>query len=251
MTVLAELDGVPITCEDFIAHLKFSNQYNDLMDRYIRGRVTVRAAESRGITATPDEVQRAADDFRRCLGLHRARETREWLHKNGITAEAFETLITEHLLVQKLMAAVADAAAVEAYFRSNAPKFETVDLRRMVVEGENKARELSMILDEGESDFESLCREHSLDEETRKDGGAVRGVRRGQLPQAVEEKVFTAAEGGVVGPFRLNGRGRYEIIRVDRRTPPRLDDAAREWAAEELYREWMAERMAEAAVDIH
>lgn len=189
-----------------------------------------------------------ADDFRRCIGLHRAKETHEWIERIGITPEDFETFITEHVFKKKMIDTLTTEEAVAAYFNLNAPRFDTADIKHIVVEGREKAMEFIALLDEEPENFDEFAREYSLDDETKNTGGYIPEVRRGILPDEVEAKVFNASADDILGPFQVGEEELYEIIRVTAIHPARLDKSAREKISEAIYDEWLNERLKEHSV---
>lgn len=248
MEPLARIDDETITGSDFLGYLKLSNQYPHLMERMIRRKVLVHAARRRRLDAGPEEIQRAADDFRRCMGLHRALDARRWLAQSDLTPDDFERFIVEHVLVTKLVDLLVAPENIEDYFRRNRPRFESVDLVHIMVEDEATAQEIASIVRETPEEFEALARRHSLDADTRDEGGRIAELRRGSLPEEIEGRVFAAGPGDILGPFALHDSDVYEIIRVDARRPPVLDDATRERIAELIQDEWLAEQIREHSV---
>ncbi|QTA89934.1 peptidylprolyl isomerase [Desulfonema magnum] len=248
MSTLLKIDEEAISADQFIKFLKFSNEFSELMKKLIRNKVTVHAAKKRGITVSTEEVQQMADDFRRCIGLHRAKETHEWIERIGITPEDFETFITEHVFKKKMIDTLTTEEAVAAYFNLNAPRFDTADIKHIVVEGREKAMEFIALLDEEPENFDEFAREYSLDDETKNTGGYIPEVRRGILPDEVEAKVFNASADDILGPFQVGEEELYEIIRVTAIHPARLDKSAREKISEAIYDEWLNERLKEHSV---
>jgi peptidylprolyl isomerase len=248
MKPLAHIDDESISESDFLAYLKLSNQYPHLMERMIRRKVLAHAARRRRLNADPEEIQQAADDFRRCMGLHRALDSRRWLAQSNLTPEDFERFIAEHVLVTKLVDLLVAPENIEDYFRRNRPRFESVDMVHVMLEDEAAAGEIAAIVRETPDQFEELAQRYSLDAETRDAGGRIADVRRGSLPEEIEGRVFAAEPGDILGPFPLHDSDVYEIIRVDARRPAVLDDDTRERIAELIQEEWLARQIREHSV---
>jgi parvulin-like peptidyl-prolyl isomerase len=219
-------------------------------DRIIRDKITVHEAKKKGITVSTEEVQQEADDFRRVATLHRAQETQEWLDKTGLTLDDFEAFVTERIYKKKMVETITSDQAIEEYFKLNSPKFDSVDIRHIVVDSEAKAKELMSLVSDDPESFGQLAREHSLDNETRKTGGLIGGVRRGVLPDEVSAKVFNASAGDVVGPFQLGEGYFYEIVQVTAMNPATLDDATKDEIGELIYNEWLGARMQEHNISV-
>jgi parvulin-like peptidyl-prolyl isomerase len=250
MTVAIKINDEVISAEQFVNILKMSNEFPLLAEKIIRDKITVQEAKKKGIRVSTDEVQQEADDFRRVLALHRAKDTQEWMDKRGLTLDEFEAFVTERIFKKKMVETIANEPAVEEYFKLNSPKFDSVDIRHIVVDTEAKAKELLSLLGEEPESFAELAKEHSLDSETRKTGGQIGGVRRGVLPDEVSAKVFNASVGDVVGPLELGDGYFYEIIQVTAVNPAALDDSTKEEIGELLYSEWLDARLQEHSVVI-
>ncbi len=249
-TVVAKIDDEVISGEQFIKFLKFSNEFPDLIKRFIRGKVTVHAAKKRGVEISTYEVQEAADNFRRCLGLHRAKETQEWLDGMGISADEFETFITEHIYKKKMVDILVTNETVKKYFQLNSPKFDTVDIRHIIVESKEKAGELTALLTEEPESFDELAKTYSLDDETNHIGGQISGAQRGSLPDEIDARIFNAAPGDILGPLQVDGEDIYEIIQISAIHPAKLEDATKEKISQAIYEEWLEARLKEHTVSI-
>lgn len=256
MNPILQIDDEYITAEDFIKFLKLNNEFPDLIEKMIRHKITIRAAAKKGITVGPEELQQSADDFRRCFGLHRAKDTQEWMDGIGIADEDFELFLREQIYQKKLNEMLFNPESLESYFRMNAPQFDTADIQHIVVENEAKAKEIMALLEEepengkGESlfattPFEQFIALYSLDDETKSIGGHIKGVKRGMLPPVVEDKVFNGHEGEIIGPFTLSGIKAFEIIKINAVHKACLNDSVKEKVYEQIYENWIHQRMSE------
>jgi len=247
MSTVVKIDEEVISAEQFVKILKLTNEFPEMIRKIVRDKVTVHAAKKKGIAIPTPEVQQMADDFRRCGGLHRAKDTQEWMDGIGISLDEFESFITEQLYKKRMLETIVTDKSVEAYFKLNSPKFDSVDIRHIVVEGEEKAKELIALIEEEPESFDELVKEHSLDEETKENGGLIKGVLRGALSSDVDAKIFNAAEGVILGPFRLD-EDLCEIILIAAKKTAKLDDSTKTKIGELLYDEWLAARVKEHAV---
>lgn len=245
MNPILQIDDEYISAEEFIRFLKLNNEFPDLMDKLIRNKITVHAAKKKGITVSPEDMQQTADDFRRCFGLHRAKETQEWMDSVGIGHEDFETFITEMVYRKKMSDTILSQESVEEYFRLNAPLFDTADIRHIVVQSQARAKEIIALLEEEPERFEEFVLKYSLDDESKAIGGSLTGIRRGMLPPAVEDRVFNGAENDIIGPYALNGNQLYEIIRITAIHRACLNDGVREKISESMFENWIAQRLSE------
>lgn len=247
---VARIDDEFITAEDFVKILKLDNTFNGLIERILIAKLTARVARASGITVTPAEIQERADQFRRAEGLHRAQDTRAYLDDLGVTLEDLERYITENLYREKMLAHVTRREAIETYFRSHSPKFDSIEISHITVDSEGKARELIAALRDDPGQFTDLAREHSLDLDTRDKAGYVGKVLRGALPAEVEAKLFNAPPGALLGPFISDDGGIYEIFRIDTVHPATLDATTERDVKRMVQDEWVAARAQDHRLEV-
>ncbi len=248
MSNVIKVDDEAISAEQFVKLLKFSNEFSELAEKIIRNKVTVHAAKKRGIKVSTSEVQQETDDFRRYLGLHRAKNTQEWMDSIGISLDEFESLMEERVYRKKMVSSITTDAAVEEYFKLNSPKFDTLELKHIIVDNAGEAKELAAMLEDEPESFDKFAAEHSLDNETKDSGGRIGTVQRGTLPDEINAKVFNAAEGNIVGPFKLEGQELYELFQVIKKKPAKLDASVKTKVADAIYNEWLGARMQDHSV---
>jgi hypothetical protein len=96
------------------------------------------------------------------------------------------------------------AAEVQAYFERNRRRYEQPERRRVrhiLCENEEKARSMAEKARSGQP-VGDLARQFSTDAGSRGAGGDLGLLRRGELAGAVEDLVFVAETGQVLGPVR-------------------------------------------------
>ena len=79
--------------------------------------------------------------------------------------------------------------------------------------------------DSSEKSFEQVAEELSIDEATKSTGGLREAVVEGQSEPALDEQIFAAPEGELVGPFETDAG--FYVIRVEKTVPAEttpLDD---------------------------
>jgi parvulin-like peptidyl-prolyl isomerase len=236
MTTIVRIDDEIIGIDQFVRILKFTGQFQTLLEQFVREKLAVRAAKKRGIAVAPDEVQERADQFRRIRGLHRATETNRYLDTLGVSLDEFESFITDSLYQEKMMDEVCSDKAVEEYFKLNSPRFDSIEVSHIVVDTEGK--EMASILREEPELFAEMAREHSI-ASTREQGGVIGKVLRGSLKADIEGKVFSAAVGDLLGPFPSGDRLFYEIFLVTAKNPAVLDGETAAEVRRLLREEWL------------
>jgi parvulin-like peptidyl-prolyl isomerase len=248
MTAILRIDDEVIGIDQFVRILKFTGQFEALIEQFVRERLTVRAAKKRGIAVAPDEIQQRADQFRRVKGLHRATDTNRYLDTLGVSLDEFESFITDSLYQEKMIDQVCSAKAVEEYFKLNSPRFDSIEVSHIVLDTEGKAKEMASILREEPEAFAEMAREHSI-ASTREHGGVIGKVLRGSLKADIEGKVFNAAVGELLGPFPSADRSFYEIFLVTAKKPAALDEETAAEVRRLLREEWLAARAREHVIE--
>jgi peptidylprolyl isomerase len=249
MTTIAKIDGEAITSDEFVRLLKFSGKFDALVEDVVKDRLTVQAAKKQGIVVTTEEVQERADELRRAWGLHRARETHEFLETMGVTLDDFESYVTDTVYEEKVIADICTDAAVEEYFKLNSPKFDSIEVSHIVVDSEGTAKELAASLQDDPDSFAELAEEHSV-ADTGSTGGHIGKVMRGSLQTEVEGKVFNAAAGELLGPFPSGDGSFFEIFKVDAKRSANLDDDTAAAVRKLLYQDWLQARAQEHNIEV-
>jgi parvulin-like peptidyl-prolyl isomerase len=248
MTPIVKIDGAAIEVADFIRILKLTGQYEGLIEQLVRDRLTVKAAKKMGLRVSEEEIQERADQFRRVRGLHRAADTNKYLDAMHVSLDEFEAFIIDSLYQDKMMDRVCSDQAVDSYFKLHSPKFDTIEISHMVLDGEGKAKEMISVLSEDPDSFEEMAREHSI-ADTRERGGLIGKVLRGSMRADVEAKVFNAAVGDLLGPFVSADRSVFEIFRINAKHPARLDDDTRTEVKRLLREDWLRARAQEHVIE--
>ena len=250
MTIIAKINDEEISAYDFVKILKLNDKFDELIEEIMVDKLAVAAAKKQGISVPVEEVQERADQIRRVLGLHRAKDTNEYLDSMGISLDEFEKHIVEGIYKETVEAKVCTQQAIEDYFSLHSPKFDSVDISHMVLDSEGKAREIMALLEDDPEGFDELAREHSLDDETSDNGGAVGKVSRGTMEGEIEAKLFNAEPGEVIGPFRSSDGLIYEIFMVTEKHPAKLDDATVKEVHKLIYDEWLEARAQEHRLEV-
>ncbi len=250
MSLLVKLNDEEITADFLIKYLKVSGQFQEIMDKLLSERITVHIARGKDLAVSDEEVQEHIDQVRRIMGLHRAKDTLEYIDSLGFTVDEYGEYIRDDLLRNKMLNIVCSEENIEEYFKLNSPKFDTVQLRHILVTSEGQARELVALLEDDPDAFEEMAQEHSLSMDTARAGGSLGAVTRDMLSEELEAKVFNAADGDILGPFEGGEGLTFEIFKVDEKRNAELDKKTSDAIAQILQGEWIQARLGEHQVDI-
>ena len=107
---------------------------------------------------------------------------------------------------------------VERFYDANIEQFETPETRDVRVILNPDAAEIDAAIEElGDAptpeDWEKVAKQYSTDEATKSQGGLRRAVAEGQNEPALDEAIFSAETGEVVGP--IEGESGCYVIQVE------------------------------------
>lgn len=133
-----------------------------------------------------------------------------------------------------VQAAVTDAALQAAYDEkyTNAPAAKEYSAQHILVDSEEKAKELKGQIDGG-ADFAELAKSNSTDTGSAVNGGDLGWFGVGMMVKPFEDAVIAAAPGTVVGPVQTDfGWHLIKLNEVRDATKPTIDEVREELAAE-------------------
>lgn len=249
MSELVKLNDELITSDYLIKYLKFNDQFEEMMEKVLSDRITVHIARQNNVTVSDQELQERIDQLRRVQGLHRAKDTLEYIESLGFTVDEFGDYIRDELLKAKMLDIVCSDEAVNDYFKLHSPQFDTLELRHILVDSEGKARELIAILEDDPDAFAEMAMELSISTDTAKSGGSLGTVMRGMLADEIEAKVFNASAGDIVGPYESGDGLTYEIFRVDDKQNAELNAKTTDAIKTILRRDWIQAKLGEHQIE--
>jgi len=195
-------------------------------------------ARSASLVVTTEELQKAADSFRRAHGLLTAAATQTWLTGRGLSIEEFEAGLEEDLLAAKVRQQVT-SEQVEPYWRANQAGFERLRLVLVKVGREELARELASQVREEGRQLADVVRAHGLE--------LYRGERfRKELGGPLALALASAPVGQLVGPVATAHD--FTLAVVEDRRPAELNDPTRRLLERELFEAWLAECLQHATL---
>jgi parvulin-like peptidyl-prolyl isomerase len=235
-TAIASLPGVSLSLDQLLRTLHAQGRLRPLAAEALAGQLMQQEARQAGLTVTAEELQAAANAFRRTHALHTAAATHALLAGQGLTADDFAARLEGRLLAAKLKQhQTADRA--DEYFSARRTGFERLCVAQLLVGRDDLARELaSQVRDEGRG-LEEVAREHGLLVVRHR-------LFLQDLNGPLAEPLASAGAGELVGPI-ATPEG-FALIVVEERRPAELDAATRQRIQDELFDHWLAGRMSEA-----
>ena len=130
------------------------------------------------------------------------------------------TAISDRLQSQAIPDETPDVPAedVERYYEQNSEQFQAPETRDVRVVLNPDAAEIDAAIEElgtdpSAEDWDAVAKEFSTDEATQDQGGLRRDVAEGQNEPALDEAIFSATTGEVVGP--IEGESGSYVIQVE------------------------------------
>src|SRR5919199_3233730 len=127
---MIELSQTSVEPDEIITFLKRNIQLKEVCQKILYQKIINQAAQERGITVTPEEIQTEANRMRYEKRLEKASETLAWLAEQMITPEDWEAGICDRLLSKKLAESLF-AKEVEKFFAQNQLIFQQVLLYKI------------------------------------------------------------------------------------------------------------------------
>ncbi len=204
-----------------------------LLNKIEEEELTVALAKELGLAPTEDEVmQWIADSFGVPLGgkgsAFDARYRSE-LRSTGLSDSSYRRLATANVANERLLEHYRELVGTEG---------ELLTLRVVMVDSEEKARELRERIEAGE-DMGTIAQLESLDEATRQNDGLRDPEPLELLPEALQTELAEASPGTIVGPVHINDG--FWIVRLERRERGELTDEQRTSLAERRLQEALDE----------
>jgi parvulin-like peptidyl-prolyl isomerase len=245
-TVAATLYGEEVSLHDLLYFAKI-HEKTALVTEIVQAMLITQAATRAGLSVGAEELQAAAEEFRRTRRLYRASDTLRWLNERHMVTRDLETRLEQMLLTKKLQEHIT-GGQVERYFAEHRADFESARIAQIVVDKEGMAHELWCQLVEEDGDFASLARRYSQDQTSREAGGYVGIVYRQTVSPEIEAAIFTAQSGAMIGPVRTENR--YHIVQVQALYPALLDTPTTTEIRQRLFADWLRSEVNRARMTI-
>jgi len=188
-------------------------EYNGLRDQVleflIRGNWIEQETAKQNLKVSDKDVQKQIDAAVKQAFKNQA-DFQKFLVRSGLTQADVFYQQRNQLLQQKLTEKVTKAegkvtdAQIQAYYDKNKSKFATPerrDLRIVLTKDKAKADQARKALDSGQS-WKTVTSKYSIDQASKAQGGKLSGVAKGQQEKALDDAIFKADKGKLVGPVK-------------------------------------------------
>src|SRR3954453_8870266 len=205
-----------------------NQEHNTLPDHVpeclIRGNWIEQETDKQNVKISDKEVQKQIDAAVK-QAFQNPADFQKFLQRSGLTQADVFYQQRNQLLQQKLTEKVTKAqskvsdAQIAAYYNKNKSKFDTPerrDLSIVLTKSHGKAAKAKPALESGQS-WKSVAKESSVDQASKAKGGVLTGVAKGQQEKALENAIFKADKGKLVGPIKTQFG--YYVLDVSKVTP--------------------------------
>ncbi|MBU7581328.1 MAG: peptidylprolyl isomerase [Nostoc sp. TH1S01] len=234
---MSDLSKIFIELEEVMQFLKKEMRLKEVYEKILLNKIISQAAEARGITITPEEIEAEAEKQRRERHLERAADTLEWLAEQLVTPSDWEMGICDRLLSHKL-AQVLFADEVEHFFTQNRAEFEQVILYQIIIDSETLAQELYYQIEDGEISFYHAAQMYDIDIHRRRKCGYEGIVYRFALQSDIATVVFRASPQQVTVPYKTE-QG-YHLFFVTEFIPAELTPERYQEIINKMFQHWLS-----------
>ena len=200
-------------------------EYNQLRDQVleflIRGNWIEQETKKQNLKVSDKDVQKQIDAAVK-QAFQNPGDFQKFLQRSGLTQADVFYQQRNQLLQQKLTEKVTKAqgtvtdAQIQQYYDKNKAKFSTPerrDLRIVLTKTQAKAEQARKALESGQS-WADVTKKYSIDQASKAQGGKLAGVAKGQQEKALDDAIFKADKGKLVGPVKTQFG--YYILEVSK-----------------------------------
>jgi foldase protein PrsA len=207
------------TCKQEYSLLK-----DQVMQFLISSRWVELEAEEQGVEAEPEEVNRTFEEQKK-QSFPSNREYQAFLKSSGQTEADLKYRIKLDVLSNEIRKKIVGGgkpptdAQLRDFYSKNREQFgqaEKRDLSVVLTEKEADAAKAKRALEDGQS-FREVSKRYSIDEASKDKGGKLTGVAKGQQEKALDDAVFRAKQGELLGPVKTQFG--FYVFEVDKVTP--------------------------------
>src|SRR3954471_2864902 len=215
-------------------------EYNTLRDQVleflIRGNWIEQETDKQNVKVSDKEVQKQIDAAVK-QAFQNPGDFQKFLQRSGLTQADVFYQQRNQLLQQKLTEKVTKAqgkvtdAQIAAYYNKNKSKFATPerrDVRIVLAKQQAKAAQAKRALQSGQS-WKSVTKQYSIDQASKAQGGLLSGVAKGQQEKALDDAIFKARKGKLVGPVKTQFG--YYILEISKITAAKQQSLAQSKAS--------------------
>jgi foldase protein PrsA len=190
-------------------------------------------AEEQGVKVSDAEVKKTFEEQKK-QSFPKDADYQKFLKDYDQTEEDILQRIKLDLLSNKIRDKIIKGkdkvsdAQIEDFYNKNKARFaqpERRDLRIVLTKTEAKANQAKAALESGQS-WKAVAKQYSIDEASKAQGGKLPAQSEGTLEKSLNDAVFKAKKGNIVGPVKTQfGYYVFEVEKVQKATQQSLEQA--------------------------
>jgi len=193
------------------------DEFNNYLETFIEKRVVLEDSNKKNIKADDEEIKQALSMYEQQYGGEE--NFKNVLEQNEVSIDEFKEELEYVSIHQKHAEDFMENVEIpdeeaKKYFEENKDEFISVRASHILLETEEKGKEILKKLDEGE-DFKTLATEESTDESSAQNGGDLNYFKKGKMVKEFEDVAFKLKPGEVSD--LVKSQHGYHIIKVEDR----------------------------------
>jgi hypothetical protein len=242
-TAVASIEGRVLSLEQLLRTLQLEGSLLPALRRAIVRQLIHHYAEEQGFRTSDDQLQRAADQFRRKHGLLASTGMQQWLDNRRLSLFDFQSILEWKLERQFVMSTLTSNA--EEQFNLDCHAWDKVCFRCLEVASEQLADELKCQHLEDGLDLTQLVAE--LSRTTSGDHEIlVRTCSRYEVPVWLQSAISESNCGSLIGPLACPSG--WALVFVEEVTPAVFDAETEAAIRKHLFQQWLSARMQESKI---
>jgi putative peptide maturation system protein len=237
------VNGESITVQQALTALRMSaNAHSDLMTDLVNQKILLQAVDQEKPPVTDEELEEAANRFRRANRLDTAADTFRWLEEMRLTQAQFEAMLEATVQSRKVKGRIT-AERLESYFEAHRDEYDQICLFEVRVPDPDMGEQLVAAAREAGllTATEAMLRYPSMPLLE----GTLAVRHAGTLPPPLR----TASPGEIIGPYLAEEH--YRVAQVYSRQAASLKGETRDAVQEAISQEWLAQQRTAATVHWH
>ena len=237
------LNHVLLSVGDVLRSLHRRGYLKSMLQKAADDRIILTHAQTLGFAPTDGQLQQAADEFRRRVGLLSVEQTQKWLTAKHHSELDFEEIVLREMRYRLVFSHVTEAA--ERDFQSASSLWDRMSYREFTVGSESLAEELKcQCMEEGVL-FADLTAQHTGGDSSDSTP-EIRKCFRNLLPNWTMSALPTAVSGSLVGPLACPSG--WALIFVEAVTPAVFDQETESAIRKHLFQQWLSARIRESTI---
>jgi parvulin-like peptidyl-prolyl isomerase len=197
------------------------------------------------ITCSPEESQAAIQQFCQQQKISSEAELGTWLQSRGIAPELFESIAQRPLKLEKFKQQIF-GNKLESYFLKRKSALDQVIYSLIRTKDMGMAQELYFRLEDDQSSFAQLARDHSQGPEAET-GGLVGPVEL-EIPHPSMARMLSISQPGQLWPPTRIGEWMI-IVRLEKFMPAQLNQSTQNRLLQELFQQWLQEQLKTVSIE--